>query len=1210
MTRVGVATPTRVARRGRPTIGVLASWQAYAGTLHTFLGPLFRGVRSAARDRGCNLLLSCGVGPPIQYPWTFRPAWPVPSADADFVPVGPWNADGLIAVMPFPPAKSRYIQQLIAEGYPVVFAGAGERGPTVVVDNAGGVRKAVEHLVGHRHRRIAFIAAGEYEDKTAVDDSTFRRRAYWSAVTAYGLDIDHSFIACGYNSVPGGRQAMRQLLDAKVPFTAVIASNDESAIGAMEVLQEAGRMVPQDVAVIGFDNRLESVAHVPPLTTVHHPTSELGYQALVLLLEYIEGQAKGLRTVTVPTRLVIRESCGCVSGGPSVITLASSGSEVKANKQAEGGTEIGSQVIQALTEAMVAEMQRMSPDEIRRSCQRLVETLFSGLEQGDSLIFRLVVQQILQRTTLVGDDLHAWQTAVSTLRDNMSALLKMSPHLFTRQQVEALLDQARIAIGETARGQYARHLIRQADVANQVGQMTTRFVAARDEAEIYQVLEESLPGIGIQHAAVALYEPQGEDPVAWSVLQSSHGLSESQRRFPSRKFPPEGLYPQDAPFSLALVPLQVQDDVPGFVAFDAGNLEPCADIVRQLGAALRSVRLYREAVEANRLKSRFLSTVSHELRTPLNLISGLSEVLLQEGEQMLPGKCEVDLEDLKRIYVSAQHLDALIRDVLDLAQSEVGHLKLVREPLDLAELLRAEAVIGEILTQNKGLAWRTEIPENLPRVWGDRTRLGQVVLNLLNNAVKFTTHGEIVLTARTENGAVTVTVQDTGIGIPPEEQEVIFDEFRQSERATARGYGGLGLGLAICKRLVELHGGKIGVQSVAEEGGGSSFYFTLPAMAHQVTLSDAEVALVQPQQVILLVKETRGGDLLKEHLLKRGFEVKVHQVGETTDWLAWLFAGPPEAVVLDLDLASERGWEILKLLKGNPATRDVPVLFYTVAGEEKSGAVLEIDYLTKPVGTTELAEALMSQGLTGRQTMGKTEQTILIVDDEAGVVEMHARLVEMQLPGCRVLKARNGWQALELMRQERPDLVLLDLMMPELDGFGVLEAMRQQDASHTIPVIVLTGQVLGDKEMARLNHGVASVLGKGLFTVQETLEHLEAALTQRRTQIAEGQQLVRKALAFIHEHYAESISRGDVAAYVSLSERHLTRCFRQEMGVTPITYLTRYRVRQAKSLLEAGDKSVTQVALEVGFSDSHYFARVFRSTVGVSPSAYRRGERA
>jgi len=540
----------------------------------------------------------------------------VPSADADFVPVGPWNSDGLIAVMPFTPLKSRYFQQLIAEGYPVVFAGAGARGATVVVDNEGGVRRAVEHLVGHGHRRIAFIAAGEYVDDAAVDDSTFRRKAFWSAVTAFGLEVDHSFMACGYNSVPGGRQAMRQLLDSQIPFTAVIASNDESAIGAMEVLREAGRLVPQDVAVIGFDNRLESAAHVPPLTTVHHPTFELGHRAATLLLEYIEGRAKSPKTVKVPTRLVIRESCGCVPGGSSGTTVESPVSRHPTSRQITHGKELGSQVIQAMAEAMYAEMPRMNRREIRRSCQRLVETFMSVLEQGDSMIFRLVIQQILQRTTLLGDDLYAWQTAVSTLRDNSPALLETSPQRFTRQQVEELLDQARIAIGETARGQYARHLIRQAEVANRVGQMTARFLAARDEAEIFQVLEEDLAGIGIQHAAVALYEAQGDDPVAWSLLQSPHGPHESQRRFPSRQFPPQGLYPQDAPFSLALLPLQVQEGVSGFVAFDAGNLEPCADIVRQLGAALRSVRLYREAVEANRLKSRFLSTVSHELRTP------------------------------------------------------------------------------------------------------------------------------------------------------------------------------------------------------------------------------------------------------------------------------------------------------------------------------------------------------------------------------------------------------------------------------------------------------------------------------------------------------------------------------------------------------------------------------------------------------------------
>ena len=285
----------------------------------------------------------------------------------------------------------------------------------------------------------------------------------------------------------------------------------------------------------------------------------------------------------------------------------------------------------------------------------------------------------------------------------------------------------------------------------------------------------------------------------------------------------------------------------GFVAFDTGNLELCADIVRQLTAALRGVWLYREAVEArrsaeegrrlaeeaNRLKSRFLSVVSHELRTPLNLICGLSDMLLREGEQVGPLECRVSRKDVERIYVGAQHLDSLIRDVLDLARSDMGQLKLVCEPLDLTEVLQAVSAIGEQLARDKELAWQAEIPESLPRVWGDRTRLRQVALNLVNNAVKFTARGEIALTAIVEDGNVIVAVCDTGLGIPVEEHRVIFDEFRQSERTTVRGYGGLGLGLAICKRLVEMHGGEIGVYSSGEEGGGSTFYLSLPVMEHQ-----------------------------------------------------------------------------------------------------------------------------------------------------------------------------------------------------------------------------------------------------------------------------------------------------------------------------------------------------------------------------------------
>jgi CheY-like chemotaxis protein len=432
----------------------------------------------------------------------------------------------------------------------------------------------------------------------------------------------------------------------------------------------------------------------------------------------------------------------------------------------------------------------------------------------------------------------------------------------------------------------------------------------------------------------------------------------------------------------------------------------------------------------------------------------------------------VNREDVEHIYASAQHLDGLIRDVLDLAQSEAGQLELVCEP------------------------WRAEIPEELPRVWGDRTRLRQVMLNLVHNAVKFTARGEVALIVTVEDDHVIVSVRDTGLGIPLEEQEAIFDEFQHSERTAARGYGGLGLGLAICKRLVELHGGEIGVRSSGEKGGGSTFYFTLPVMARQTAFLNAEVPLAEMHQVLLLVKDIQGGDLLCDYLVRQGLEVTVHQVGEEkgTDWLTWLLAGAPEAVVLDREVASERGWKILKVLKGNPATQHVPVLFYTFAGESGSGSMLEIDYLTKPMGTAESAEALACKGLLNGEEDEEAEKKVLVVDDELGILEMHVRVVESQSPNYRVLRARNGREALEVIREEHPDLVLLDLMMPELDGFGVLEAMREEEMSRNIPVIVLTGQVLTEEDMARLNRGVASVLGKGLFRVEETLGHIALPL--------------------------------------------------------------------------------------------------------------------
>jgi YesN/AraC family two-component response regulator len=206
----------------------------------------------------------------------------------------------------------------------------------------------------------------------------------------------------------------------------------------------------------------------------------------------------------------------------------------------------------------------------------------------------------------------------------------------------------------------------------------------------------------------------------------------------------------------------------------------------------------------------------------------------------------------------------------------------------------------------------------------------------------------------------------------------------------------------------------------------------------------------------------------------------------------------------------------------------------------------------------------------------------------------------------RVLKARSGVEALEFMMRESVDLVLLDLQMPEMDGFEVLEKMHAQLGLKAIPVIVVTGQTLTEVEMARLSRGVASVLEKGLFNVDETVAHIRSALEGRRRLSGEAQRLVRKAMAYIHENFSQPISRRDIAGYVNIAEDYLTFCFRQELGTTPIKYLQRYRVNRAKELIKGGPTSITEIARLVGFADSGYFSRIFHRETGMSPEAFRR----
>ena len=1184
----------------RPTIGVVAGWQYYwTATPLSYLNPIYHGIRLAAQEAGCNLLLGCGLGPSAAAGDPLRPAWPLRSPDADFVPIGPWNTTGLIAVCPLhSTARSRDLQQIIASGHPLVFVGSGESGPTVAADNAGGIHAALAHLVAHGHRRIAFIA-GSPED--LAGDTGARLNAYKAAVQSFGLAREPHLVAYGRHITDGGYAAMRQILSAGAPFSAVLASNDESALGAMQALREAGLRIPEDVALIGFDDRPESAVQEPPLTSVHIPLFDMGYRAVRLLLQRMAGESNVTTLIKVPTQLVCRTSCGC--GGQAVVAK-------QPIPAALDSTPPPAQLIQAMTDAVLTATQRLSVAHIHPLCHSLHAAWLTSIARNDAADFLVTLATAVQQSEFHRDEVHGWQAALSQLRQALPSLWPEPAQAPLQRRAETFLDQARVAISAQSQQQQQRSVIAERWKTERIGRLTAHLLTALDETQVYGVLAHHLPAMGIHTAWAATFVSDQDDPTAWSELRVITPTASATHRFASRDFPPVALLPVDQPFSLALLPLVSPHGQVGFVAFDSGQLDLYGAITQQLAAALNTARLYRAATEGRRLaeeasqvKSRFLSTVSHELRTPLNLIVGLSGMLLEESGAVGAALPEATRQDVERIHASAQHLGGLIGDVLDLASSEAGQLRLTNDFVDLGQALRMVAETGRQLAQAKELHWQAQLPDAGPWVWGDRTRLRQVALNLVSNAVKFTATGAVTLTVESGPDAVTVRVYDSGLGIPPDEQAAIFTEFHRSARSVTQGFGGLGLGLAICRRLVELHGGRLGVSSTGEEGAGSTFYFTLPTLPTPSHGAQPAPAGDEPHVLILNVQPTGSQELLTQ-LHRRGLQVEIATPAVDGAWQAQLAVKPPSAVVLDVSHASAESWSALQVIKRNPLTQDVPVLLYT--GAAAGGALLQLDYLTKPIAVSELTQALDQQWPADPVKVNQPRRTFLVVDDDPATLDLHARIVQTQAPTNRVLKANNGRAALAILAREAVDLVLLDLLMPELDGFGVLEAMRAQPATRAIPVIVVTGQVLNAEEMARLHQGVTTVLGKGLYSLEETVAHLEAALERKRKLSSEAQRLVRKAMAYLHEQYSEPITRQDLARYVGMAEDYLTHCFRQELGMTPVAYLTRYRLTKAKHLLTTTDQSITAIALAVGFADSGYFSRVFRREVGVTPEACRR----
>jgi signal transduction histidine kinase/DNA-binding LacI/PurR family transcriptional regulator/CheY-like chemotaxis protein len=1063
-----------------------------------YFGSLLNGVHAIARRHGARVIAIQALDA-----WVPHSEHAAPTAE---YPMAWDHVDGWVVILQA--ANMRTVRHIKAAGKPIVTLSVTVPEldcPSVLPDNRGGTSAAVHHLIQHGHTRIGF--AGHL----GQEDIRQRYDGYRAALLEHGIEPDPALFFEAYDNLEvAGTQVGQKLAAAGLPCTAMVTGTDGNAIGIMEALHAAGYSLPQDLAIIGFDD-IDGAQHTtPPLSTIRQKFDGLGNEAARLLFTMIDGHEVAPAPHYVETSFVMRESCGC-----KVSRLMQVPETEDLYATADWQEELARHMVGMAIHPKHLEPE-IDPVELWPGVRTIIKSLAAAVDDGEPPSI-LSLRQAWHEVMGLTPHIETLFEIIKRLRRAGAAQLSARTNgASARTRLDEFLDQAGV---EVARARLATETAR-SNYREQVVQNNYEINYSLLGAETAQVNNmDWLAWTSARWCCIGLWNKhRAEGPMqlelAGTYSRTGAPLGELKSSYSPQQFPPSELLGVVEPAShdmVSIIPLRTLRHDWGVIAL-VGPIEAGLSTGRETmaqWAALLSVALDREALlrsleeqqailramnndlgtakraaeEANRLKTQFLANMSHELRTPLNSIINFAKLIGRENFGTLS---DTQRDFQRRIVDNGEHLLGLINDILDLAKIEAGRMELFCEEIPLQPLLHGVMSTAIGLTKDKGLDLTLEVPEDLPPVMIDKTRVRQVLLNLLSNAAKFTNEGSITLTAERHERMVLIAVRDTGIGIGAEHHTLVFEEFRQVQGDLTREYQGTGLGLPICKRLVEMHGGTMWLASTSGEG--STFFFTLPIvrayLPEEEELPPHEEARSANGPLIVVVDDDQNSQqILRAYLESNGCQV--HSVLDSRRALETIRQIKPQLVILDVMMPFYDGWEVLALLKSNAETYAVPVIMCSFSDQERLGAALGADaYLVKPVREDEI------MGLV--RHWAKKEGTVLVVDDDKNA--RHVMRSMLHNTGYQIREAANGTEALASVAEQLPDLLILDLMMPEVDGFEVLSQLRADPRYAELPIIIVTAKDLSFEERRWLLERSQVCIQKSTLTQDEFINYVRRCI--------------------------------------------------------------------------------------------------------------------